>query len=54
MLLLKLSMAAYWLSNLMDQLVHESCLVDIDGLNGITFQQCLLIPVGVGIPVGTD
>ena len=38
MLLLKLSMAAYWLSNLMDQLVHESCLVDIDGLNEITFQ----------------
>ena len=31
-------MAAYWLSNLMDQLVHESCPVDIDGLNQITVQ----------------
>ena len=36
-------MAAYWLSNLMDQLVR----VNTDGLNEITVQQCLLIPVGV-------
>ena len=54
MLLLKLSMAPYWLSNLMDQLVHESYLMDIDGLNEITFQQCLLILVSVGILVGRE
>ena len=47
-------MAAYWLSNLMDQLVRESCPVNTDGLNEITVQQCLLIPVGVGILVGRD